>query len=63
MSSNLTLCNNCAGKVVLSLGEFMMVEGLTFCCVECAEAFASPDDAESFPCGLAFDLGIEDGGS
>jgi len=64
ISSGLTLCNNCAGKIVLSLNEHVVSKGLNFCCEQCAETFHSrlSDDPESFPCGLAYDLGLEEGG-
>jgi len=56
---NLTLCNNCAGKIVLSLAEHCVKRGLCFCCPECAEAFFHPDNPDPFPVGLAYDLGLE----
>lgn len=62
MASNLTLCNNCAGKIVLSLKEHTVKRGLKFCCEECADAFFSPDNPEPYPIGLAYELGLEEGG-
>ena len=62
-SNNLTLCNNCAGKIVRSLNEHYHRNGLDFCCEECADAFASPDNADpgaAYPTGLAYDLGCEE---
>ena len=61
MDRNLTVCNHCADKIVLSLNEHVMIEGLTFCSLSCAEAFFSEDNSEPFPCGLVHDLGLEEG--
>jgi hypothetical protein len=58
--SNLTYCNHCAGKIVLSLGEHHERGGLKFCCEECADGFFSRDNPEPYPIGLAHDLGVEE---
>ncbi len=58
--SNLTICNNCAGSIVLSLNEHTTVKGLNFCCQECADAFHDPNNPEPTPIGLAHDLGMDD---
>lgn len=58
--SGLTICNNCAGMIVLSLGEHHEERGLVFCCEQCAETFFHPDNPEPFPIGLAHDLGLEE---
>lgn len=60
--SNVTLCNNCAGTIVLSLGEHVEAKGLVFCCEECSNAFNEQDAKDQYPSGLAYDLGLEEGG-
>lgn len=57
---NLTICNNCAGKILLSLQEHTTERGLHFCCSGCAAHFFSPDNTERTPIGLAYDLGVEE---
>lgn len=57
---NLTYCNNCAGKIVISLKEYVEKNGLKFCCEECAETFFDPNNPDSYPIGLAYDLGMEE---
>lgn len=57
---NVTFCNHCAGKIVLSLGKYVERNGLKFCCVECADAYHSPDNPEPYPTGLADELGVEE---
>ena len=62
---NLTLCDNCGGKIVLSLDDHVVVGLLTFCCEECADNFDNPDNGDPdrpFSSGLAFDIGLEEGG-
>jgi hypothetical protein len=61
MMSSVTICNHCAGKIVLSLGTHHEDQGLTFCSIECAESYArqSSNDPEHHPIGLARDLGVE----
>ena len=56
---NIAICNHCAGKIVLSLKEFVIVKGLKFCDEYCAESFYSPDNPEPYPIGLADELGVE----
>lgn len=58
--SNLTVCNNCAGSIVLSLQEHSTRKGLNFCCEECADHFFSPDNLEPYPVGLTYDFGVEE---
>lgn len=58
--NNLTLCNNCAGKIVLSLQEHVTKNGLNFCCESCAQHFFSDDNEDKYPTGLAHDLGLEE---
>lgn len=60
-NKNLTLCNNCAGKIVLSLCEHTMHKGLTFCSPECGETYHSSDNSDQpYPAGLAYDMGLEE---
>lgn len=61
MDNNLTLCNNCVGKIILSLGEHVAKKGLVFCSEQCSEAYWAQDDDNQFPSGLAFDLGLDIG--
>jgi hypothetical protein len=56
---NLTICNNCAGTIVLSLCEHTAKKGLYFCSGECAEHFFSDDNDDKTPIGLLYDLGCE----
>lgn len=58
--NNLTLCNNCAGKIVLSLKEYCEKDGLIFCCIECIESFFDKNNIDNYPVGLAYDLGLEE---
>lgn len=57
---NLTICNNCAGKIVLSLDEHHTERGLHFCTSECATHFFGSDNMEPEPIGLKYDLGVEE---
>jgi hypothetical protein len=59
---NRTICNNCAGSIIRSLGEHYTHLGLDFCSENCAIAFfdRASTDPESYPCGLAHDLGLEE---
>jgi hypothetical protein len=52
---NVTLCNNCAGSIVLSLKDHYIKDGLKFCCEECADHFFSPENSDKTPVGLQFD--------
>lgn len=56
MESNLTICNNCAGKIVRSLLRHYTHNGLDYCSERCAEAFCSPENIDSTPIGLVYDL-------
>lgn len=64
MYTNLALCENCGGKIVLTLGEHTeRVSGgirLLFCSEGCADSFVQEE--RPFPLGLAHDLGLEEGG-
>lgn len=60
MINNITLCNHCAGTIVLSLGQYIEATGLKFCCLECAEAYFSQDNPEPYPVGLVQELGVEE---
>ncbi len=62
MDRNTTLCNHCAGNIVLSLKEHVVRKGLRFCCKECADSYYEQDPKDQYPSGLAHDLGLEDGG-
>lgn len=57
---NVTVCNHCAGSIVISLNEHIERKGLKFCCEECADAYYSPDNPEPYPIGLADELGLEE---
>ena len=62
MSNNITLCDNCAGKIVLSLEEHTIRKGLCFCSEECADTYYTQETKDQYPSGLAHDLGLEEGG-
>lgn len=42
-------CNHCAGRIVLTLREYCVRDGLIFCCVDCADAYFHPDNPEPYP--------------
>lgn len=60
MNHNLTVCNDCVGSIVRSLGEHVTRNGLDFCSEDCADHYHSPDNLEPYPAGLAVDLGVEE---
>jgi hypothetical protein len=55
-----TICNHCAGTIVLSFHEYVIEKGLVFCCHECVKGYFSPDNPEPYPVGLARELGLEE---
>jgi hypothetical protein len=59
--NNLTLCNNCAGDIVPSLGEHVDRQGLSFCSDQCADHYFSDENLEPDALGLFYDLGGEGG--
>lgn len=41
---NVTVCNNCAGSIVLPMEEHYTRQGLVFCCRQCADTFFDPEN-------------------
>jgi len=59
MNKNLTICNNCCKKIVLSLNEHVVCRGFNFCCQQCADHFFSTENLDTTPVGWLYDLGVE----
>jgi hypothetical protein len=57
--NDVTICNNCAGTICLSLKAHVVRKGLKFCSEPCADHFFSPDNLEPEPIGLKRELGEE----